>query len=105
MPFDANAAYAAAMSSGETASGPRPIEATGFCVRCTPSRLAMRHTLSGPASSVSCAKTVLSERSVACVTDVQPMYVWSYVATCHGLPASASPAHHGPLVHVNGAES
>ena len=41
--------------SGETASGPRPIDATGFWVRWMPSRFAMFQTLSGPTSSVSCA--------------------------------------------------
>ena len=52
--FVANVAYAAAMSSGETESEPRPIEATGLCpARFTPSRRAIRQTVSGPTSSVS----------------------------------------------------
>src|SRR5438477_12122803 len=96
-----NVAYAAAMSSGETASVPSPSEAYGWSgVRCTPSRCAICQTYAGPASSVSCAKIVLSDCSVARVTDSVPRYELSYVCTSHGLTG----LHHGPTVHVNGAD-
>ena len=56
MPIAGNVAYAAAMSSGETASEPSPIDATGLSGdMCTPSRWAICHTYCGPTSSVSCA--------------------------------------------------
>jgi hypothetical protein len=76
-PPAASVAYAEAMSSGETAIEPRPIAGTNWPrtssgVR-TPSFRAIPATRPGPTSSVSCAYTVLSERSVACVTEVQPV--------------------------------
>jgi hypothetical protein len=65
------------MSSGETAIEPRPMAGTNWPrtssgVR-TPSLRAIAATCAGPTSRVSCAYTVLSERSVAFVTDVQPV--------------------------------
>ena len=64
------------MSSGDTATEPSPI-AGGYCPRTwsgvrTPSRWARDATRRDPTSSVSCANTLLSERSVARSTDVQP---------------------------------
>ena len=89
------------MSSGSTASEPSPIEAKGwFGDICTPSRFAIAQTFCGPTSSVSCAYTVLSDDSVARVTDTVPRYVLPYVCTCHGSLVE----HHGPTVQVNGAE-
>ena len=68
---------------------------------CTPSRCAISHTFFGPTSRVSWAYTVLSEESVARVTDTLPRYVLPYVCTCHG----SFGEHHGLTVHVNGAET
>src|SRR5690348_4792622 len=99
MPIAGNVAYAAAMSSGETASEPRPIEATGVSGDMwTFSRCAMFHTYRGPTSSVNCAYTVLSDWSVARVRDSEPEYEFSYVCTVQGS------WHHGPIEHVNGAD-
>jgi hypothetical protein len=67
-------AYAAAMSSGETARAPRPMDATGLSgERRTPRRCAICQTYRGPTSSVSCAYTVLSEESVPRVIEIDPL--------------------------------
>jgi hypothetical protein len=58
------------MSSGEIAAEPRPSDGTWtpsfvFRLERTPRRCAIAATFSGPRSSVSWAKTVLSEERVA----------------------------------------
>ena len=51
---------------------PSPSDGTASSGVLTPMRLAVAATFSGPTSTVSCAKTELSERIVALSIDVQP---------------------------------
>ena len=100
-------AYPAAMSSGETATEPRPragtyVPWTSSGV-ATPRLFAIAATRAGVTSSVSCAYTVLSDRSVARSIDVQPTYVESYVLTHHHEPSSQLPFGTGR--YVNGADT
>ena len=75
-PPAASVAYEDARSSGETAIEPSPIAGTyaPFTSSCerTPMRRATSATFSGSTSRVSCAYTVLSERSVALRIELQP---------------------------------
>ena len=64
-PSFANVAYARAMSSGLTASWPRPIEKNGSSRLRIPSACAVATTALGVTSCVSCAYTALSERTIA----------------------------------------
>src|SRR5438034_1207565 len=80
-PF-ASVAYAFARSSGLTAFTPSTIEGTGLSFDWIPIRFASSAIGLGPRSRVRRAKTVLSERSVACVSGIRPEYVFSNVWTC-----------------------
>src|SRR3954454_15169445 len=84
MPFAASVAYAFAISSGVTATEPSAIDGTAssFDVR-TPSLRAIATMFAGPTSSERRAKTVLSDATVAFATEIEPLYVWSYVSTFH----------------------
>src|SRR5919198_1873057 len=109
MPPAASVEYAEARSSGVTTREPSPSEGTYApslvrrSVR-TPSLYAIAATFSGPTSSVSRAKTVLSERSSPFSIDVGPTYVWSYVSGHHAVGGSIS---HEPVSegsYLNGAD-
>src|ERR671939_52802 len=111
MPPAARVAYTVARSSGVTARDPRPIDGTyapstssGDRFRSTPSRYAMFAMFSGPTSSESRAKTVLSEWSNPFSIDVVPRYVWSYVCGHHAVGGFVS---HEPVPvgsYLNGAD-
>jgi len=72
-PF-ANVAYARAISSGFTACEPSPIEKTAWSGLVIPSRCAVRTTLGGPTTFVSCANTELSETAIAFLRSIVPRY-------------------------------
>src|ERR671937_1026046 len=84
MPRAARVAKAVVISSGETPSGPRVIEQTGFSGERIPILCATSTTCAGPTRITTWAKIVFTEWAIAWASDMVPAFSSAKLWTIHG---------------------